>query len=356
MKIQRLFSAILLTLLTLSASAQVKWLSTEHDFGAFDEDDGKVPATFRFVNTGEEPLYIRHVRSTCGCTVPEYSRLKIMPGDTASVTAVYNPSGRPGRFAKSLVVTLSNDSIQRLHIKGVVIGTQNTVRSRFPLEVGPIRMRGNMLPFGSVKTGKMRSEYIEVYNTSHEPVVAQWGPTPSYLRIVATNDTVRPGEMGVYSFLLTPNADTPYGLLTDSVTYTVPGQEPVNFEIAAIIEEDFSKLSKKQLENAPHISVDTDMLDFGDFTAANTPITRQFTVTNTGKDDLILRRVYTTEKGMTVDAPDLRLKKGRTAVVTVTFDPAGFEAPILNSRLLIIANDPDRPMTTVRLVGIPSNN
>ena len=47
-------------LLTLAAAAQprVTWLETDHNFGAFSEDDGAVTAVFRYVNTGTEPLVI----------------------------------------------------------------------------------------------------------------------------------------------------------------------------------------------------------------------------------------------------------------------------------------------------------
>ena len=333
--------------------AQVRWLETEHDFGAFNEDDGKVSTEFKFVNDSESPVTIDHVRSSCGCTVPQYSKATVNHGDTAAITVVYNPSGRPGRFSKSLMVKLSNDSTEKLLIKGVVIGAQNTLRSRFPVTAGPIRLRGNMVTFGAVKTGKIKSQFVEVYNSSHSPVVPRWTDIPQYLRVTAAHETVQPGEQGVYSFVLAPTKSTPYGILTDSLTLNVPGEPPFRFEIAAIVEEDFSGLTEKQLADAPRIITDTDMLDFGDFFRTGQPITRQLRVTNTGKNDLLIRRVHTSEPGFTVKAPFSKLKKGKSGTVTVTFDPASFSAPLLNSRLQVITNDPSHPLTTIRLVGIP---
>lgn len=341
-----------LLLPTVVTAQSVRFLETEHNFGAFAEDDGKVSADFKFVNTSDGPLNIKHVRSSCGCTVPEYSKEKILPGDTASVSVVYNPSGRPGRFTKSLVVKLSDDTEQHLSIKGVVIGAQNTLRSRFPIEDGPIRLRGNIVTFGSVMVGKIKSQYIEVYNASKSPQVPTWSGVPSWLRIKAAHDTVQPGEQGVYSMVITPTRSTPYGLLTDSITLNVAGQPPMKIEIAAIVEEDFSRLTEKQLAEAPKVAFDVDMLDFGDFTSSSAPITRQLRITNTGKSELIFRRVYTSERGMTVKAPVDKLKKGKSTTISVTFDPAGFEAPLLNSRLQVITNDPSNPVAIVRLVGI----
>ncbi len=341
------------TVAVMVSLAQVRWLETEHDFGAFNEDDGKVSTEFKFVNDSESPVTIDHVRSSCGCTVPQYSKATVNHGDTAAITVVYNPSGRPGRFSKSLMVKLSNDSTEKLLIKGVVIGAQNTLRSRFPVTAGPIRLRGNMVTFGAVKTGKIKSQFVEVYNSSHSPVVPRWTDIPQYLRVTAAHDTVQPGEQGVYSFVLAPTKSTPYGILTDSLTLNVPGEPPFRFEIAAIVEEDFSGLTEKQLADAPRIITATDMLDFGDFFRTGQPITRQLRVTNTGKNDLLIRRAHTSEPGFTVKAPFSKLKKGKSGTVTVTFDPASFSAPLLNSRLQVITNDPSHPLTTIRLVGIP---
>jgi hypothetical protein len=350
---RRILATLLAATAVMVSLAQVRWLETEHDFGAFNEDDGKVSTEFKFVNDSESPVTIDHVRSSCGCTVPQYSKATVNHGDTAAITVVYNPSGRPGRFSKSLMVKLSNDSTEKLLIKGVVIGAQNTLRSRFPVTAGPIRLRGNMVTFGAVKTGKIKSQFVEVYNSSHSPVVPRWTDIPQYLRVTAAHETVQPGEQGVYSFVLAPTKSTPYGILTDSLTLNVPGEPPFRFEIAAIVEEDFSGLTEKQLADAPRIITDTDMLDFGDFFRTGQPITRQLRVTNTGKNDLLIRRVHTSEPGFTVKAPFSKLKKGKSGTMTVTFDPASFSAPLLNSRLQVITNDPSHPLTTIRLVGIP---
>ncbi len=337
-------------------AAQVRWLETEHDFGAFDEDGGKVTTDFKFVNDGAEQLVINHVSSSCGCTVPEYSKKPIQPGDTAVVTAVYNPSGRPGRFSKALTVKFSNDSTERLYIKGVVIGSPSTVNSRYPVTVGAIHLRNDMMAFGSVKIGRIKSIYIDAYNSSNSSIKPTWSNIPSYLRITGSTDSIQPGEQGVYSIVLAPTKNTQYGLLTDSVTLNVPGAEPRNFEVAAVIEEDFSYLSEKQLADAPVIEFDRDMLDFGDFTPTDEAKTLELRITNKGKNDLQIRRIYTTDPGFTIDASFSKLKKGKSGKVKVTFNPSGFTAPLLNTRLQIISNDPERSLAIVRLVGIANNN
>lgn len=345
-----------LLLIALSASAsEVRWLATDHNFGAFNEDDGKVFATFRMVNTSGNALTISNVRSSCGCTVPSYSHSAILPGDTASISVAYNPTGRPGRFSKSLAVKLSNDSTYHLTIHGVVIGAANTLRSRFPVEAGPIRLKSAIIPLGPVKTGSYKTSYIEVYNTSLLPVVPAWSDIPRIMRVTAAHDTIMPGEQGVYAVSISPGASTHYGLLTDSLTFNVPGQAPLKVEVVAIIEEDFSRMTLKERQAAPKIEFDTDMIDLGTFAPDGEKLTGRLKISNKGVSPLILRRIDCADAAISVECPATKIKKGKSATASITFDPAHFSGPLLNARLQIIANDPHNPTSTVRIVGIPQS-
>lgn len=85
-------------MLSIFAQPKISFESVVHDFGTFDEDGGNVSAEFRFSNTGNKPLEITSVRATCGCTVPEYSREPIAPGENGVIKVTYNPKGRPGKI------------------------------------------------------------------------------------------------------------------------------------------------------------------------------------------------------------------------------------------------------------------
>lgn len=338
----------------IHADTHIKWLETVHDFGAFDENDGKVFCDFRFVNEGSEPVAIRAARASCGCTTPSYTKDPIEPGDTATIQVAYNPTGRPGRFSKTVKIDISGEATrQTLMIQGVVIGSSNTLRSRYPVEVGVVKLRNSVIPFGTVLKGKAKAAYLEVYNASHEPITPKWVDTPDYLRITASADTIPPGEQTVYSMVLTPSATALYGILTDSLTLDVPGEQPVKIDITAILEEDFSTLTPSARANAPVVKPESDRVDFGEFPAADGPRSESFKITNDGKNDLLLRRVYTLDPGITVKCSSEKIKHGKSATVTVTVDPSQLPSPVLNGRIQIITNDPDNPLTIVRAVGIP---
>jgi hypothetical protein len=80
-----------------------------HDFGDIFQGD-KVEETFKFANTGTEPLIITNVQVTCGCTVPKgWPRDPIMPGGKAEITIAFNSAGKMGKQNK-VVTVVSNAS------------------------------------------------------------------------------------------------------------------------------------------------------------------------------------------------------------------------------------------------------
>ncbi|MCK5880199.1 MAG: DUF1573 domain-containing protein [Holophagae bacterium] len=91
-----------------------------HDYGQIEED-GDGTWSFAFKNLGEEAIVINRVRSTCGCTVPDWPRQPIEPRGAGEITVKYN-TAITGTFLKSVVVysTAANSPV-KLQIKGKVV-------------------------------------------------------------------------------------------------------------------------------------------------------------------------------------------------------------------------------------------
>jgi len=83
-------------------NATIAFNKTDHDFGKFKEEDGKVSHEFVFTNTGSEPIIINRVTASCGCTATSWTKEPIVPGGKGYVKAEYNPRNRPGRFNKTV--------------------------------------------------------------------------------------------------------------------------------------------------------------------------------------------------------------------------------------------------------------
>lgn len=92
-----------------TASAQTK--PAEFKFDSEVHDFGKIPLnkpvvhTFNFVNTGDAPLIISKVETTCGCTVPDYTKTPVKKGESGFVKVTLTPSGPALPFNKGITLT-----------------------------------------------------------------------------------------------------------------------------------------------------------------------------------------------------------------------------------------------------------
>lgn len=104
------------------AQGHASYKEKEHDFGYIKEAKGAVSHTFELKNTGDKPLVIMQVVTSCGCTRPEFPTKPIKPGKTAKIKVTFNPAGRSGAFMKPVKVKTSGDEGRTtLTIRGTII-------------------------------------------------------------------------------------------------------------------------------------------------------------------------------------------------------------------------------------------
>ena len=107
------------------AAKTYAWNETTHDFGKIIQND-PATVTFSVKNNGTAPLIITAAKSSCGCTVAEYSKEPIKPNESGIVKATYN-TARIGSFAKTVTVTIDgNANADVLTIKGEVLAKTET--------------------------------------------------------------------------------------------------------------------------------------------------------------------------------------------------------------------------------------
>lgn len=100
-------------------TANISFVETEHDYGTIAYN-GEGLCEFKFENTGKEPLVLNNVSSSCGCTVPEWTKEPIDPGKKGSIKVKYN-TRIPGKFNKAVTVySNAPNSPTVLRISGVV--------------------------------------------------------------------------------------------------------------------------------------------------------------------------------------------------------------------------------------------
>ena len=101
----------------------IQFAETEHDFGIV-ETGKEASYCFVFVNKGKVPLVISNVRSSCGCTVPQWPRIPITGGGRDSIRVEYNTKIK-GAFNKTITVhSNAQEAVVELRIKGNVAKTK----------------------------------------------------------------------------------------------------------------------------------------------------------------------------------------------------------------------------------------
>ena len=92
-----------------------------HDYGEI-EKGGDPYCEFMITNTGNEPLIISNAKGSCGCTVPEWEKEPIMPGESSVMKVKYDTK-RVGPINKSVTITSNavNSPTKVIRIKGKVL-------------------------------------------------------------------------------------------------------------------------------------------------------------------------------------------------------------------------------------------
>lgn len=100
-------------------SPQITFEKTEHHFGDLPyKGDGT--CEFVFKNTGKEPLILTNVKSSCGCTVPTWTKEPVKKGKTGTIKVKYDTK-RQGKIHKYITVqSNAENGPVKLLIKGNV--------------------------------------------------------------------------------------------------------------------------------------------------------------------------------------------------------------------------------------------
>jgi hypothetical protein len=82
--------------------AEITFDKDVHDYGTIKQGANGV-YEFKFKNTGKEPLIISNAQGSCGCTVPDWPKQPIRPGETSAIKVSYDTK-RIGAINKTVTI------------------------------------------------------------------------------------------------------------------------------------------------------------------------------------------------------------------------------------------------------------
>lgn len=104
-----------------SSNAEMAFEKESHDFGDINQGDA-VKHTFKFTNTGTDALVISDIKTTCGCTTPQWTRDPVMPGERGEIVVQFNSSGKIGKQHKVVtIITNAKEPVKRVSIDANIL-------------------------------------------------------------------------------------------------------------------------------------------------------------------------------------------------------------------------------------------
>lgn len=334
-------------------NAKINFKTPKYSYGAIKEDDGIAYHEFEFSNTGQDPLIIQRVSSSCGCTAPEWPKEPIAPGKSGKVKIGFNPRNMSGPFSKTIsVYSNATPNVVVLQITGEVIPHIKTVDEIYLIPVGDLRFEKNHFAMGRMFLDQTYSQTLKFLNKGANPVkVTANTKGLEHIKVTIEPQTVKPNEFGSIVLNYDPKIRNDWGFVVDRFVLSL-NDSPINnnpITITASIEEDYSKFTQKDYENAPVADFNTTNHNYGKVTEGEL-IEFDFVVKNSGKSDLIIRKVKASCGCTTVKPEKNLLKTGESTTIKAVFRTRGYSGQQSKS-ITVITNDPKRSTTILRMTG-----
>lgn len=104
-------------------AATMEFAETAHNFGELKQGD-KASHVFKFKNTSSNPLTISSATGSCGCTVPDYPKEPIGPGETGEIKVTFNSTGKKGEQQKNVTIeanTIPSKNMLKIYADVLVV-------------------------------------------------------------------------------------------------------------------------------------------------------------------------------------------------------------------------------------------
>lgn len=121
-----LFALLLFGATTLHASepkgADIELSTALIDLGTISQDDGKQLLRLNFTNTGDVPLVVTEVRTSCSCMSVDYKREKVLPQERGTINITLNPAKAPkGQYLRVMqIYSTARSGVKRVTVKAQI--------------------------------------------------------------------------------------------------------------------------------------------------------------------------------------------------------------------------------------------
>lgn len=351
MTLKRIYMAGAAFALAVSLWAQPQF-SVNHEVANLGEVSFQLPrrVSFSVTNKGNQPLVIKQVTPSCGCTTVNWPRTAIAPGESGEITAMYD-AAMLGVFQKELeVYTNASDEPVYLHLQGRVVAEASDYSGTFPIDLGAVRINTNVIEFDDVNKGDSPAAEIQVVNMGRKSYKPELMHLPPYLTARYFPETLAGGRIGKIVLTLDSKRLMRMGLTQTSLYLARFMGDKVGDEneisVSAVLLPDFSKLTARQLEQAPVMALSADSIDLGSLDGKK-KVSGVVTIKNEGEKPLSVRSVQVFSNALNVSLGNRTVAPGKTTKLKITVVGKYLEKSKNRPRVLLITDDPKHPKAIV---------
>ncbi|MGL4851592.1 MAG: DUF1573 domain-containing protein [Phocaeicola sp.] len=312
----------------------------------------KNPATitYQVKNTGDKPLVLSQIYTSCGCTEVSWTQTPIAPGGTGVITTTFDAQAL-GRFEKSVGVYCNAEPKPiYLTLKGEVTTDISKVTSLLPYQIGHVRLDKNHLEFDDVNRGEKQTVEITVANISEENYLPILMHLPPYLSAQAFPEELAPNSLGKIVVTLDSEQLPKLGLTRASVYLSrflgdTVGEEN-ELPLSAVLLPDFSQISEAERLNPPVLTLSAKELRFPTL-AENKKKSQTILIKNSGSSELRIKDLQVFNSALGVVLNKRILQPGESAKMKITLYGSQLKKIRNAPRVLMITNDPQQSKTII---------
>jgi hypothetical protein len=310
-----------------------------------------VTAKFEMQNMSSNPISIKDVKTSCGCTTVEYPKGQIAPGESFVVNATYD-SRQMGHFFKD--IALYSDASQQpfyLQIRGVVVEEIIDFAGQYPYTIADLNVDRNDVEFDDVNRGDRPVQKINIRNASSKSVSPVVMHLPSYMQAQVSPTTLQPGRQGTISLILDSKKVRDYGLTQTSVFLGMyPGDKvhpDKEISVSTVLLPAFTEMTETQMQYAPKLGLSAEELNIAFKGKAKK--TETIIIENLGRSELDISSLQMFTSGMKVKLNKTKLQSGEQAKLKITVDAKEIKKARSKPRVLMITNDPKRAKVIINV-------
>ena len=331
-------------------TTSLKFDKVVHNFGKILAGSGEKKCEFKYTNVSSEPVVINNILSSCGCSVPEWNKAPIRPGESGSITVTFLNDQGAYPFDKTLTVYVSSSEKPiLLRITGVAYSKEKPLGELYPSHIGPLGMKTPLMNAGQIEQGLKKAMKENVVNLSKKSVTVSFSDTDPALEISVSPSVIAPGESATISYTVnTAKGKQRWGRNIYRATLLCNKIKTGTLSAEATVVTPYTSLSKEEIEKAPQIFLDKSSFPFGTVKKGST-VSFKANISNPGKTALRIYKVETGDQKMEIHCPST-VPAGGKAVMTGTLTVRKAE-PDMVFVITLVTNSPDRPLVILYLNG-----